>query len=473
MYVDKKHTRIQMEAVRLPDSSDSLGDAGENSTILRIEKLEERVRQLELQSYGGKQLDATRYQSNENEIICRRSKSTIIVGESSIANSCSTLKNLICTSKLARFQCIWLLISLMGFTFYAVDGYLEAYKNENSQYKPQRKTGTKNYGVLEDVQYGMPYFFMEFYVTELISDYEDCPANYIDLVDANCVTDKSWSAEEMMETFSGMWGVNVTWECDFDCVGSVDPLEMSDEISCEYTTMTPGVSFDISELKFGVWRPQSDVDNLFMGWIAFKPKDPNPGSLWTCSLKFNAEQITNGAPLFVSQYILRMNNDDNPDFLTEFTQGVEFEIENLLSGDGRNNVFKVAYEESVSKLYQTNIPFFSGPEVFRYTYDVGIEREEEQEDSDSVLISISPDMPVEELEEYVEYSYLNWVASLGGFLSVLSLQYFWIAALLINWFGESEWDMGILPLMSHVFINREIVFWMKAQLTGTQVLESP
>jgi len=462
-----------MEAVHTPGSSFSLGDVGGNSTISRIEKLEERVRQLELQSYGGKQLDTTRYPSNENDIIMRRSKSTI-VAESSTAKTCSTLKFLMCTSKLARFQCIWLIISLMGFIFYAVDGYLEAHKNENSQYKPQRKTNTKDYGVLEDSQYGMPYFFMEFEVTELKSNYENLGCtDDIDLENSNCVADRSWSDYEMMDAFSEMWGVEPDWECDFECVGSVEVWEMSDKLSCEYTTgPSPGQPLDISELVVGVLHSKPWVENLFMAWIAFKPEDPQPGSLWTCSLEFNAEDITYGEPLFVSQYTLRMNNDNNLDFLTDFTRGVEFEIWNLLSGDGQKNVFKVSYEETVLKLYQMNIPFFSGPEVLKYTYDVEIDYEEQDDDVYGTLIKISPDMPVEEQEEYLEYSYLNWVASMGGILSLFSVQYFWIASLLISWFGESEWDMGILPLMSHVFINREILFWIKAQLKETQVLES-
>lgn len=458
------------------DSIYTLGDIGENSTILRIEKLEERVRQLEIQSSGGKQLDVTRYQNIENEIISGSSKPTI-VAESSIANTCSTIKTLISTSKLARFQCIWLLIVFMGFTFYAIDGYLEANKNENSKYKPQRKTSNMDYGVLEDEQYSMPFFFMEFYITELKSNHADydCPADDFDMERENCAVDRSWSDQEMMDTFSDMWGVEPNWDCGFECVGSVEYNQMSDKLSCEFTTgLLSGQSFDIAEVIFGVIHPYPWVENLFMGYIGFKPEDPDPGSLWTCSLEFSPIGITSQfeTPLFVGQYILRMNNDDNPDFLTDFTQGVEFEIGSILQ-ENRTNVFEVVYEETVVKLYQMNIPFISGPEVLQYTYDVEIEEEKFDPDLYYTVISISPDMPVEEWEEYLEYSYLNWVASMGGFLSVLSLQYFWVAALLIKWYGENKWDMGILPMMSHVFINREILYWMKAQLTRKNVLEPP
>jgi len=464
------------EAVRNSSvSSYSVGNTSENSTlILRIVKLEERVSKLELQSQVEDHHGAKNCDSIADEMIFRKSNATIIVGLTSIASTCSTLKNLICTSKLARIQCIWLLLVLMGFTWYASLGFAEAYENENSRYKPQRIVASKDYEVLEDGKYSMPYFYIEFRVIELRSNFSDldCSADNF----ADCTVERNWTNQEIMETFSAMWGVNTTWECDDGCVGSIELNQLTDkmELGCEYTTVPKeGEPLNISEVVFGAVDPShADFENMFMGYIGFKPEDPQPGNLWQCSLKFDPIQIAE-KKLYVDTYMLRIHHDNNANFFSQDVSSIQMELENLLSEDDTKNKFQVFYEESVLELYHLSIPYLSEVSKFNYAYEVEVEEEEYDLSTNLTHISVAPEMPVIEYEEYLEYSYVNWLSGMGGMLSMLALWYFWIAAVLINWFGENEWDMGILPMMSHVFINREILYWMKAQLTGTHVLDRP
>jgi len=472
--MNNSHIEMTEAVGNSSESSYSVGNTADKSTvILRIEKLEERVNQLELQSWVEEHDDVKNRQSTADEIILTKSKTTI-VAMTSVANTCSTLKTLICTSKLARCQCIFLLLVLMGFIYYSTEGFMEANINENSRYKPQRILASKDYEVLEDEKYSMPYFYIEFWVIELRSNFSDlnCSAENF----ADCSVERDWTDQDMMETFSAMWGVNTTWKCDDGCVGSIELNQLVDkmELACEYTTVPKeGETLSISKVVFGVLDPSNaGFENMFMGYIGFKPQDPEPGNLWRCSLKFDPIEIAE-EKLYVNTYMLRIHKDNNTNFFSQDVSSIQMDIQNLLFEDDPKNKFQVSYEESVLELYHLSIPFLSDVSKFNYTYEVEVEEEDWDPSTNITHISVAPEMPVIEYEEYLEYSYLNWISGMGGMLSMLSLWYFWIAAVLVSWLGENEWDMGILPMMSHVFINREILYWMKAQLTGTHVLERP
>jgi len=342
--MNNSHIEMSEAVKNTSDSSYSLGNLVDNSTLyLRIEKLEARVRQLELQFQRGDQLDPENCQSLEDQILFQKSRTTI-VASSSVADTCSVLKSLICTSKLARAQCIWLIIVLTCFTIYAVKGFQEANQNEHSQWKPQRMIASKDYGVAEYGQYSMPFFYIEFWITELASDFRNdgCSADNIEENIASCVANRSWTEQEMMDTFSAIWGVHPTWECNDACLASVDLNQLSQKmiLGCEYTTDSrDGDTFNISEVAFGVLNPLiTDWENVFIGYIGFKPQDPEPGYLWECSFEFDPIDIADET-LLVNSYKLRINNDDNTDFFSNDASSIELDIKNLLSEDYHGNVF--------------------------------------------------------------------------------------------------------------------------------------
>jgi len=436
------------------DSGSSVGDIGDNSKLyFRIEKLEERVRKLELQVQTE---DARQLENN----LCSDDKSSVtFINSLSIADDCGTCWTRIFKTKLACLQFTYMILLFIGFIWFAVLGYYEAYWNEQSDFKPQRLMVSKDYGTVDSGQYDMPYFYLEFWITEL----EDgCEADSLDAT--NCTVDRKWTDQDMIDAFSVMWRVSPDWVCTDRCEGSVktDELERIG-IGCEYSEYEG--SMDIKEVSFGVVDPDP-FDSTFVGYIRFKSKDPKAGHLWGCSVDFDTKDITkDNDALLVYAYELRIDKKDHPDFTSRGTSNIELDID--------NNVIEVVYVESILTLYQMNIPLYTASGRNEHIYDVEIQEQYRDSSTKNTLINIVLDMPVYELEEYVEYSYVDWVCSMGGLLSLLSVQYYCICALMVQVFGQNEWDMGILPVVSPIFLNRELLYWLKAQLKKNRVIELP
>jgi len=445
-------------------SASSVKESGDPSKLyFRIEKLEERVRKLELQAQkeGARQMENNQRSDDKSSVTFLSSLST--------ADHCGTCWTRILTTKLACLQFTLMILFFIGFVWYAVVGYYEAHSNEQSDFKPQRLMVSKDYGTVDSGQYDMPYFYLEFWITEL----EDgCEADILDAM--NCTVDREWTDQDMIDAFSGMWKVSPDWVCSDRCEGSVktDELERI-SLGCEYSEYEG--SLDIPEVSFGVVDPDPfDVfDSTFVGYIRFKPKDPKAGHLWGCFVDFDTYDITkDNDALLVYPYELRIDKHDHPDFTSKGWSNIELDIDNILySAD--NNVIEVVYGESILTLYQMNIPLYTASGNNEHIYDVKIEEQYPDSSTKYTSINIVLDMPVNELEEYVEYSYLNWVCSMGGLLSLLSVQYYCICAIMVKVLGQSEWDMGILPVVSPIFLNRESLYWLKAQLKNNGVIELP
>lgn len=441
------------------ESASSLGEINDPSKLYsRIEKLEERVRKLELQV----QREDSREKRNSKR--SDEKSSVTFINVLTAADLCCTCWTRIFTTKLSCSQFLLMILFFMGFIWYAVLGYHEAHSNEQSDFKPQRLMVSKDYGTVDSGQYDMPYFYLEFWITEL----EDgCGAESYDSM--NCTADRKWTDQEMIDAFSGMWRVSPEWVCSDYCEGSVKTDELDRiSIGCEYSDIED--SLDIPEVVFGVVDPgpYDDFDSMFLGYIRFKPKDPKAGHLWECSVLFDTKDITkDNDALLVVAYELRIDKKDHPDFTSKGWSNIELDIDNISTD---NNVFEVIYLESILTLYQMNLPLYTASSSNEHLYDIEIRAQYPDPLTKDTSISIALDMPVFELEEYVEYSYVDWVCSMGGLLSMLSFHYYCICALMIKFLGQYEWDMGILPVVSHVFLNRESLYWIRAQLRKNGVI---
>jgi len=446
------------------ESASAVGDKGDPSRLyFRIEKLEERVRKLELhvQTEDARQM--------ENNPRSDDKSSVTFLNSSSTADQCGTCWTRIFTTKLACLQFILMILFFMGFIWIAVLAYHEADWNEQSDFKPQRLMVSKNYDKVDSGQYAMPYFYLEFWITELE---DDCGAEILDAM--NCTVDRKWTDQDMIDAFSGMWKVSPEWVCSDRCEGSVktDELERL-SVGCEYAEKEEYL--DIREVSFGVVDPGPSVDfgSTFVGYIRFKPKDPKAGHLWKCSVDFDTKDITkDNDALLVDPYELRIDKRDHPDFTSKGWSNIELNISNIRHSTD-NNVIEVMYLESILTLYQMNLPLYTASSRNEHMYEAEVRKQYADPSTKDTSISIVLDMPVKELEEYVEYSYVDWVCSMGGLLSLLSFQYYCICFLMVKLLGQYEWDMGILPLVSHVFLNRESLYWLKAQLKKSGVIELP
>jgi len=74
-------------------------------------------------------------------------------------------------------------------------------------------------------------------------------------------------------------------------------------------------------------------------------------------------------------------------------------------------------------------------------------------DTTGFVINLIPNLAVEHWEEYLEYDIWDWVAAMGGMLSILSLIFFSVAYGIATRFDR--FSLGILPYMSMIFGNYE------------------
>jgi len=82
-----------------------------------------------------------------------------------------TCLHLIQTKKAALFQFIWLMIIATIFVALGITQFQRAKSNLDSEFKPEKKYKTINYGDEEnDIQYDMPYVYLFFNCRSLIED---------------------------------------------------------------------------------------------------------------------------------------------------------------------------------------------------------------------------------------------------------------------------------------------------------------
>jgi len=88
-----------------------------------------------------------------------------------------------------------------------------------------------------------------------------------------------------------------------------------------------------------------------------------------------------------------------------------------------------------------------------------------------VSILLQGNLVVEHWEEYVEYDYIDWLAGMGGIMSIGSTIFFW-GAYKLAVILEGRSSMGILPQISVVFRNAEIISAFKEQVDTERMLSS-
>lgn len=76
---------------------------------------------------------------------------------------------------------------------------------------------------------------------------------------------------------------------------------------------------------------------------------------------------------------------------------------------------------------------------------------------------------VETWEEYVEFSYIDWIFAMGGMLSLLTFWYFFIAYHIARVLSN-DGSLGILPGLSKVFRNLEMLSIIKKELEEREIL---
>jgi len=166
---------------------------------------------------------------------------------------------------------------------------------------------------------------------------------------------------------------------------------------------------------------------------------------------------------------LSITREDEP---LGFPIMLNFNNWNTIWADKMTNLFMIGYQETVVQKHQSNqkyskfdVTWSQTKKSLDYFDAVGNLTVEDG----WILLRVEPNFKIEHWEEYVAFTYYNWLTGMGGLLSLLVSGFLWTS----YWIAMSCGDgisMGILPGLSFNFFSYEELMWMKNRLGKSGVL---
>jgi len=320
----------------------------------------------------------------------------------------STSVHLVRTSWASRLQCILLMVVIIGFSFCAVSYFLEARRNEHAMWKPMKINKTIEYGTTS-THYEMPYIYIAFKVT-----YTDSLSEMSDIL--------------INETLTGIQESQLKRE---SCSTKYYSGEQRVFVGCEWLVAR--------------YEQLPGTDKLFYGYFSFKLDSPTPDNgsfVWSVILS-PADMMFNDS-FEVTGFWVSITRDEK---LGDFSNFIYLDADKPLSG-GTSLWYTVDYTESVLD------------ETHYFTNSIAWSSELVEDDNGMLRISAKPNLRVEYWTEYVAFGYSHWIFGMGGLYNFFALGFFYTAyyaAVCCN----DNWSMGILPRLSFVFNNLEMILWIK------------
>jgi len=387
-----------------------------------LRELNERVSMLEIERQ-----DLSRYkgpsQKNANDDVKMSSSKDMgsIVSDTEGRGCLPRWKYHLKSSRSAKFQFFLLLIFVGLFLYFGLTEFARASRNENSDYKPEKKKSIKNYedGKSTEV-YEMPYFYFHFYV--------NLRASRLDRIDIEDRLDQMWASKNdfpgscVIAYYSeGIAGINETYV----------PLEPEE------------VVLD--------WNSAEGNTRGFWAWMRVKYEEPD-SSKGYFYLMIRLQQSL----MHFSQYI-------SFDFvfltITRKRRVLEpYRGLMLNQPEDRVEVYVVSYEESVtSRLGNKNT--YSMETHSRFSTNMHSRQVQKEmnisADDGDIVVMVLPDLRVDHWKEYVEYGYWDWFTAMGGLFSITSAVFFWLSYYGGVMLGHDIMEVGILSEMSLIYWNIE------------------
>merc|ERR1719317_446697 len=140
--------------------------------------------------------------------------------------------------------------------------------------------------------------------------------------------------------------------------------------------------------------------------------------------------------------------------------------------DGMVDIFLIGYQETVTHRYRSNEQYFKfdvtwsqttkSPESFSASTNSTVQ--------DSwIVLRVEPNFEVQHWEEYVAFSYGDWLTGMGGLFSLVTTGFLWTSYGIAQCCGDGI-SMGILPGLSFNFFSYEELMWIKNRLGKSGVL---
>jgi len=402
-----------------------------------LRELKERVSMLELAKYDSGNNKGAYLRDAIDEVGVIYPKDTgSIVPDSEVRGCLRRWNYHLQSSRSAKFQFL-LLLSFVGlFVYFGVTEFVRARRNENSDYKPEKKESIRNYedGKSTEV-YDMPYFYFHFYVSYLMNsrldrmeieerlEWMQASINYFPV---SC---------DIVYYSEGIAGINETY-------AHLEP----EEVVLDYNS--------------------AGVDTRgFWAWFRVKYEEPDPSKGYFY-LMIHLQESLIGFTQFIPFDSV---------FLTitrELKVFKPFRGVMLNRPENKVEVYVVSYQESVtSRLgtnntnnmethsrFSANMPIGKVQQLMNISADVG-----------DIVVMVLPDLRVDHWEEYVEYGYWDWVTALGGLFSITCAVFFWVSYYGGIMLGHDTVELGILGEMSWIYWNIENIYDIKRLLKHSHI----
>jgi len=340
----------------------------------------------------------------------------------------SALVAIVRSKPYARFQLVLLFGCAIVFLWYGNLTLNRAITNMQSEFKPEQKDYSINYGSSNQVEpYKVPYIYINFFIV-----LENSDKNSINLADFfdQLLQSQDWFNERAMFMY---------------------------DLGKEYAHVTPDPFHE-------GWVPLGEDCGVHVG-LRLQLDEPTPGKVWFMTLSVDFDSIQMIPNVKLGNVALRISRDENP-------EGFPILLNYNEEDDGNVDVFMIGYQETVTHKHRTNDQFSNFDITWSQTlkstgYFTGVANMTVKDRS--LLLRIEPNLEVDHWTEYVAFSYSDWLTGMGGMFSLMTTGFLWTSYGLALCCGDGI-SMGILPGLSFNFFSYEELMWIKNRLDKTGLL---
>jgi len=342
-----------------------------------------------------------------------------------------TCIHLILTKRVALLQCIWLILCMFMFFSVGITQFIRAKANEESEYKPEKISYIIDYASGDvTLQYEMPNVYVFFEVSLTNESYP------LTLRDTSTILENMLVSQNYFNNSVGFTYLTTELEA------------VQSSASCEEAN-----SFFLS------WTS----DNSFFAYFQIRLSNPDPemGSFWFWLL-MKTEELALDKTLDIIGFWVYVGRDTSKLSLTNLAYVAADEAFN----DNVTLSYTLDYTESIHS--EWNNP----KQTYRFDTEIAWARYSADEwvQNYGIYMTFRGNERIEIWEEYVGgFTYYDWIFGLGGMLNLSTVIFFFVAYHTATLIGDTD-TLGILPGMSKVFRNLEMLSLIKKQLVQKKIL---
>jgi len=344
-----------------------------------------------------------------------------------------TCIELIRSKEVALLQCIWLIICVGLFIGFGSYLFLNAHALEKAKWKSERKVRTIDYaGDDVDHQYVIPYVYLLFQLGIPEDETKDTWLS-AEVIDS---TVKELLASQ--NHFENQTGILYLSE-----ISNID--EMHD---------TQSQFYPVDAVP--VWLPHLVTNESFWAYFRLKLSDPDVGRQWIQFwLTINAAAFSQNGRIPIISFWVYIGRSAPSAEAGTLKDALYMHTEQAFYGNSSLS-FTIDYSEKKMSRDAADLDWFE----FSLAWWESKAFTPDSETNSIIELEVTTDLKVEYWEEYVEYSYYDWLAAMGGLLSIFSFIFFQVGYVIAVVVGEG-YTMGILPELSFTFSNLEMVYLVR------------